>query len=109
MPEPRPGETLAAGLLDPDLWAADPLPLLARLRREAPVAWHAERGFWAVSRHRDVVAVESDAATFCAGRGILVDEIGVRYDTPPTMMHSDPPIVEPIRAFLARLPDPRPV
>jgi cytochrome P450 len=88
---PRPGEALAAGLLDPALWAGDPHPLLRQLRRQAPVAWHAGRGFWAVSRHADVLAVESDPHTFCSGRGILTDEIGTTYDTPPTMMHTDPP------------------
>jgi cytochrome P450 len=87
----RPGTALAAALVDPELYLGDPHPLYARLRTEAPVAWNEAQGFWAVSRHADVCAVESDPATFCAGRGILTDEIGVTYDTPPTMMHSDPP------------------
>ena len=87
----RPGTELAARLVDPELYLDDPHPLYARLRAEAPVAWNEALGFWAVSRHADVCAVESDPATFCAGRGILTDEIGVTYDTPPTMMHSDPP------------------
>jgi cytochrome P450 len=87
----RPGTDLAARLTDPALYSGDPHPLYTRLRAEAPVAWNEELGFWAVSRHGDVCAVEHDAGTFCAGRGILVDEIGVRYASPPTMMHSDPP------------------
>jgi len=87
----RPGRDLAARLTDPALWASDPHPLLARLRAEAPVAWNDECGFWAVACHRDVVGVEADAATFCAGRGILVSEIGTTYETPPTIMHTDPP------------------
>jgi cytochrome P450 len=87
----RPGVDLAARLLDPALYLTDPHPLYARLRAEAPVAWNAEKRFWAISRHADVNAVENDPATYCAGRGILVEEIGVTYDTPPTIMHSDPP------------------
>jgi len=87
----RPGIHLSARLTDPSLYTTDPHPLYARLRREAPVAWNDELGFWAVSRHADVCAVESDPHTFCAGRGILTDEIGTSYETPPTMMHSDPP------------------
>jgi len=83
---------LAARLLDPELYTTDPHPLYARLRAEAPVAWNQERGFWAVSRHADVSAIESDHDTFCAGRGILVEEIGTTYQSPPTMMHSDPPV-----------------
>jgi cytochrome P450 len=88
----RPGVDLAARLLDSELYLTDPHPLYARLRDEAPVAWNAQKGFWAVSRHADVNAIESDPSTYCAGRGILVDEIGVTYDTPPTIMHSDPPV-----------------
>jgi cytochrome P450 len=87
----RPGTTLAAGVVDAGLYASDPHPLFTRLRAEAPVAWNEERGFWALTKHADVSAVSSDHQTFCAGRGILVDEIGVRYETPPTMMHTDPP------------------
>jgi len=88
----RPGTALAAGLLDPELYVTDPHPLYARLRAEAPVSWNDERGFWAVATHAAVSAIESDHATFCAGRGILVEEIGTTYASPPTIMHSDPPV-----------------
>ncbi|HXQ90308.1 MAG TPA: cytochrome P450 [Acidimicrobiales bacterium] len=88
----RPGTSLAARLVDPELYTSDPYPLYARLRAEAPVAWNEERGFWAVAKHADVSAIEIDHATFCAGRGILVEEIGTTYASPPTMMHSDPPV-----------------
>ena len=88
----RPGAALAARLLDPQLYTTDPHPLYARLRAEAPVAWNEERGFWAVAKHADVSAIENDHGTFCAGRGILVEEIGTTYTSPPTMMHSDPPV-----------------
>jgi cytochrome P450 len=87
----RPGTELAAGLLEPSLYASDPHPLFARLRAEAPVAWNEAHGFWAVSSHADVSAIGFDHQTFCAGRGILVEEIGTTYETPPTMMHTDPP------------------
>jgi cytochrome P450 len=87
----RPGTLLAARLNDPDLYSSDPYPLYARLRDEAPMAWNAERGFWAVSTHADVVAAETDAQTYCAGRGILVEEIGIDYASPPTILHTDPP------------------
>jgi cytochrome P450 len=87
----RPGTELAAGILAAGLYADDPHPLFTRLRAEAPVAWNEEHGFWAVTRHADVSAIGFDHETFCAGRGILVEEIGVTYETPPTMMHTDPP------------------
>jgi cytochrome P450 len=87
----RPGTELAAGILEAGLYAGDPHPLFTRLRAEAPVAWNEEHGFWAVMRHADVSAVSGDHDRFCAGRGILVEEIGVTYETPPTMLHTDPP------------------
>ena len=43
------------------------------------------------SRHDDVTAASRDPQTFCSGKGILLMEIGADYDTPPTMMHTDPP------------------
>ncbi|HTT87837.1 MAG TPA: cytochrome P450 [Acidimicrobiales bacterium] len=87
----RPGTALAAGVVDGALYARDPHPLFRRLRAEAPVAWNEELGFWALARHAEVSAVSSDHERFCSRRGILVEEIGVRYGSPPTMMHTDPP------------------
>lgn len=87
----RPGTELAAGVVEAGLYATDPHPLFTRLRAEAPVAWNEERRFWAVTKHADVSAIGFDHETFCARRGILVDEIGVTYESPPTMMHTDPP------------------
>ena len=88
----RPGTALAARLVDPGLYTSDPHPLYSRLRSEAPVSWNEARGFWAVATHAEVSAIENDHETFVAGRGILVDEIGTTYASPPTMMHSDPPV-----------------
>src|SRR6476646_10453690 len=85
------GNLLAEALDDESLYVDDPFPVYARLRREAPVAWNARTGYWAVSRHKDVVAVSRDSERFCSARGILTFEIGVEYPTPPTMMHTDPP------------------
>ncbi len=80
-----------AFLDDPDVFASDPFPHYARLRRDAPVAWHDDPGYWTLTRHRDVVEVERDPGRFCSSRGVLVAEIGTEYPTPPTMMHTDPP------------------
>jgi cytochrome P450 len=38
-----------------------------------------------------VAAIGTDPEVFCSSRGILVEEIGTTYDSPPTMMHTDPP------------------
>jgi cytochrome P450 len=48
-----------------------PHALFARLRREAPVCWHPEPagpGFWALTKHADVLAVSRDSATFSSAR-----------------------------------------
>jgi cytochrome P450 len=49
-----------------------PHALFARMRAEAPVCWHPEPdgpGFWALTRHADVLAVSRDAETFSSARG----------------------------------------
>ena len=84
-------EPLTDPLIEDSFYAGDAFPQYRRLRDEAPVAWNTESGFWAVSRWDDVMAVSTDPETFCSGRGILVMEIGASYDSPPTMMHTDPP------------------
>jgi cytochrome P450 len=91
---------LTAPLLDPDFYAADPFPLFARLRAEAPVARNDTLGLWIVSRHAEVVAVSREPETFCSGKGIMTFEIGNEYATPPTMMHTDPPAHTRYRALV---------
>ncbi|HET6954123.1 MAG TPA: hypothetical protein VFI47_27405, partial [Acidimicrobiales bacterium] len=83
--------SLVGPVLDEGFLAGDPFPHLARLRAEAPVAFDAGHGAWVLARHADVTAASRDPATFCSGRGILLMEIGAEYETPPTMMHTDPP------------------
>jgi cytochrome P450 len=84
-------DDLVSRVLDEGFLAGDPFPDLARLRADAPVAHHAETGAWVFTRHADVVAASRDPGTFCSGKGILLMEIGAEYDSPPTMMHTDPP------------------
>lgn len=88
---PGPHEPLTDALLDPATYAGDLHDALTALRHRAPLAWNASRGFWAVATHADVSEISSDPGRFCSSRGILVEEIGVAYDSPPTMMHADPP------------------
>ena len=86
--------TDAGRLTDPSLYSGgDPFALYAELRRTSPVCW-VDRdggGFWAVTTHPEVSSIGADPVGFCSSRGILIDEIGTTYDTPPTMMHTDPP------------------
>src|SRR3984957_20169824 len=91
---PDTGTADAGRLLDPSLYSGgDPFALYAELRRTAPVCWvdHEGGGFWAVTTHPEVSHIGADPGAFCSSRGILTDEIGTTYETPPTMMHTDPP------------------
>jgi cytochrome P450 len=56
-----------------DVIRVDPYPTYARLQREAPVYRNAERGFWALTRHRDVVAALRDPTRFSSVNGPLLD------------------------------------
>jgi cytochrome P450 len=93
-------DELTAPLDDDAFYAGDPFPHYARMRREAPVAWNARAGYWAVTTHAEVVAISRDPATFCSAKGILTFEIGVEYPAPPTMMHTDPPAHTRYRALV---------
>ncbi len=56
-------------ILDPYLYAADPRPAYRWLRDEAPVYWDPVNRIWVISRYRDVLAVERDAARYSSARG----------------------------------------
>jgi cytochrome P450 len=64
--------SLDAKLLDADTFRdGAPHALFARMRAEAPVCWQAEPagpGFWALTKHADVLAVSRDSATFSSAR-----------------------------------------
>jgi len=71
--------TQAVDLTDLDMWACGvPYAEFARLRRDAPVAWHGEAapnsGFWSVCGYSDIVAASRDVATFSSARGISFEE-----------------------------------
>jgi hypothetical protein len=69
----------AVDLTGLDMWARDvPYDEFARLRREAPVAWHDEAspnsGFWSVHCYQDILIASRDVATFSSARGISFEE-----------------------------------
>ena len=51
----------------------DPYPIYAELRAEAPVYRNERLGFWALSRHADVLAAFRDAARFSNRHGVSLD------------------------------------
>lgn len=65
---------------DPDQYVhGTPFAEFARLRREAPFAWHeasqTRGGFWLVTRHRDVVSISRDPERFATHAPVLADPV----------------------------------
>ena len=78
----------------------------AYLRREDPVAWFDEpdaSGFWAVTRHADIVAVNRNYRQFSSRRGIRMEEMADDERAARlTMMEQDPPEHTRLRRFVNR-------
>jgi cytochrome P450 len=51
----------------------DPYPTYRRLREEAPLYHNAALGFWALSRHADVVAAFRDSVRLSSANGVSLD------------------------------------
>ncbi len=81
----------APPLHDPQFHAGDPFPAFRRLRAEAPIYWNPTPGFWAVTRHEDVVAVSRDPATFCSSRGVLLSDLERPVVPRQSIIYIDPP------------------
>ncbi len=71
-PESAPPESCPASALGAafrpfsETYLADPYPFFERARREEPVFYSPETGYWVVARHDDIVAVFRDPQTFSA-------------------------------------------
>ena len=51
----------------------DPYPIYERLREEAPAYWNERLGFWALSRHADVLAAFKDTVRFSSAGGVSLE------------------------------------
>lgn len=96
-------------ILDPDIYVRDvPHTDFERLRREAPVFWHPEPdgpGFWAITKHEDVITVLKDAATFSsqvAGTQIPDVPEGDIRRSPDLLAIMDPPRHSRYRALIGQ-------
>ena len=85
-------------LSDAGLWQdGPPRAEFARLRAEAPIAWNerheGHRGFWAVTRYDDIVAVSKDTEVFSSRNGVisLDDFDDAQNDKRRTLLEMDPP------------------
>jgi cytochrome P450 len=88
---------------DAATWA-DPYPTYARLRAEAPVFRKEELGFWALSRHADVLAAHNDRDTFSSAGGVTIE--GTEKDF-PMLIVKDPPAHRWHRKVISKVFTPR--
>ena len=86
-----------ADITDPDTFVGGvPHATFERLRRTDPISWWAEHdgggGFWAVTRHDDLLVVSRDVETFSSAKGIRLEEMSPDETVARrTMMELDPP------------------
>jgi cytochrome P450 len=83
---------------------ADPYPTYARMRAEAPVFRNDELGFWALSRHPDVLAAHNDWDTFSSTGGVTIE--GTEKDF-PMLIVKDPPSHRWHRKIISKVFTPR--
>ena len=85
---------------------ADPYPIYARLRREAPVAWVPAANVWFVTRWQDVEFVSKNSKLFAAEVATSPVE---RSMGKPTILTCDGPIHDELRRGFDQKYKPRPV
>ncbi len=87
---------------------ADPYPMFARLRDEAPLYYNAEYDFFALSRFADVNKAVVDHGTYSSARGVILELIKANLEIPSGMViFEDPPIHDVHRKLLSRMFTPR--
>ncbi len=108
----NPTELTASGDANADLTSHDtfaqgvPHATFERLRRDDPVCW-IERGeglgFWAVTRHEDVITINRDHARFSSAHGIRIeDQTADEVEARRTFQETDPPVHTRARLHLNR-------
>jgi cytochrome P450 len=97
-------------LHSPEFHIVDPYPVFKELRREQPVYWCAEPGYWAITKYDDGLRIHRDPGTFCSSEGMtmrggeLEDVKGV-----DTLITLDPPRHTRQRQLVSRAFTPRAV
>ena len=82
----------------------DPYPTYRALREEAPIYWNEEIGFWAFSRHADVLAGFKDWEHFTNTGGISLEVGQLSADSTAVLsvLAMDPPRHDRIRALVSK-------
>jgi cytochrome P450 len=87
---------------------ADPYPVYARLRDEAPLYYNEEHDFYAVSRFEDVQRGLLDRQIFSSARGSVLEFIKANIEIPPgIVIFEDPPLHDVHRGLLSRVFTPK--
>lgn len=111
----RPADAERIDLADPGLYRHGiPHEVFARLRSEPGLVWNAiggdrSDGFWAVTRHADVVEVSRDTETYSSAVGhIQIYDIDAdALDARASMIDLDPPIHTRLRRLVSAAFTPR--
>jgi cholest-4-en-3-one 26-monooxygenase len=103
-------------IFDPDQYVRGvPHALFKRLRAEHPVYFQREKsgpGYWAITKHADIVAISRDPATFSSSeRGVFLKDFeenseeltGLRF----TLVNMDPPAHVKYRSIIRRAFQPK--
>jgi len=82
----------------------DPYPVYRRLRAEAPAYRNEALGFWALSRHADVLAAFREWTLFSNRNGVSLDLDAFHENAEATMsfLAMDPPRHDRLRALVSR-------
>ncbi|HJQ42314.1 MAG TPA: cytochrome P450 [Jatrophihabitantaceae bacterium] len=82
----------------------DPFPYYTQLRTLAPLYHNETHGFWALSRHRDIVAAFRDESTFSNSMGVSLDPTawGPNAHYAMSFLAMDPPDQTRLRALVSR-------
>jgi cytochrome P450 len=87
---------------------ADPYPVYARLREEAPAYYNEQYDFWALSRYEDVHQAHVSWKTFSSSRSDILDIIKAGIELPPgVILFEDPPVHTMHRGLMSRIFTPR--
>jgi cytochrome P450 len=97
----RDGLVLADDFPEGHFTHGHPYGIYEQIRAEGGVLRHPRLPLWAVGSHAAVQTVLADPDTFRSRDGILIHELDVAYDSPPTIMHTDPPEHTRYRSLVA--------
>jgi cytochrome P450 len=87
---------------------ADPYPVFARLREEAPLYYNEQYDFFAVSRYDDVERGLIDRETYISSRGGILELIKANIEMPSgVLIFEDPPLHTVHRGLLSRVFTPK--